>query len=72
MLWTRPAKMFFSDIDVNRKDNLTGQKHRFELVEELSEDYIKKNKEKEEKAKEIEDDKKEKKEKKGFFKNKKK
>ena len=72
MLWTRPAKMFFSDIDVNRKDNLTGQKHRFELVEELSEDYIKKNKEKEEKAEEIEDDKKEKKEKKGFFKNKKK
>ena len=45
MLWTRPAKMFFSDIDVNREDNLTGQTHRFELVEELSEDYIKKQKE---------------------------
>ena len=51
MLWTRPAKMFFSDIDVNREDNLTGQTHRFELVEELSEDYIKKQKELENKDK---------------------
>lgn len=41
MLWTRPAKMFFGEIDENRKDNITGQKHRFELVEELSQDYIK-------------------------------
>ncbi len=43
MLWTRPAKMFFEEIDVNREDNKTGQKHRFELVEELSMDYIKKD-----------------------------
>jgi len=34
MLWTRPASMFFEEIDVNRKDNITGQKHRFELYEE--------------------------------------
>lgn len=39
MLWTRPAKMFFEEIDVNRKDNITGQKHRFELVEDLTLDY---------------------------------
>ena len=41
MLWTRPAKMFFEEIDSSRKDNLTGQKHRFELCSELSKDYIK-------------------------------
>jgi len=44
MLWTRPASMFFEEIDQNRKDNITGQKHRFELVEDLSKDYIKNNK----------------------------
>lgn len=42
MLWTRPAKMFFGEIDINRADNLTKQKHRFEVVEDLSKDYIKK------------------------------
>lgn len=41
MLWTRPAKMFFEEVDPNRKDNITGQKHRFELCEELSQDYLK-------------------------------
>ncbi len=41
MLWTRPAKVFFEEIDQNRKDNITKQKHRFELVEDLSKDYIK-------------------------------
>lgn len=44
MLWTRPAKMFFEEIDINRKDNKTGQKYRFELVEELSQDYLNKDK----------------------------
>lgn len=44
MLWTRPASMFFEEIDINRKDNITGQKYRFELVEDLSKDYIKDNK----------------------------
>lgn len=43
-IWTRPAKMFFEEIDINRKDNITGQKHRFELCEELSKNYIKENK----------------------------
>ena len=69
MLWTRPAKMFFSEIDENREDNLTGQKHRFELVEELTEDYVKVQKE--EKADSKKKDNKESKLKK-LFKNKKK
>lgn len=43
MIWTRPAKMFFEEIDINRKDNITGQKHRFELCEELSKNYINEN-----------------------------
>ena len=51
MLWTRPAKMFFEEIDVNIKDNITGQKHRFELVEELSQDYIKEKEKENEKSK---------------------
>ena len=42
MLWTRPAKMFFEEIDITRKDNITGQKHRFELAEDLTIDYTKK------------------------------
>lgn len=44
MLWTRSAKMFFEEIDVTRKDNITGQKHRFEVVDDLSKDYLKKDK----------------------------
>lgn len=44
MLWTRPAKMFFEEIDQTRKDNITGQKHRFELAEDLTIDYTKKDK----------------------------
>ena len=69
MLWTRPAKMFFGEIDEKRQDNLTGQKHRFELVEELSEDYVKQNQNQEVSKQE---DKKEKKSKFSLFKNKKK
>lgn len=41
MLWTRPASMFFEEIDATRKDNITGQKHRFELCEDLEKDYTK-------------------------------
>ena len=41
-IWARPAKMFFEEIDVNRKDNITGQSHRFELVDDLTIDYTKK------------------------------
>ena len=33
--WPRPEKMFLEEDDVSeRKDNVTGQKTRFELVEE--------------------------------------
>lgn len=38
--WIRPEKMFLEEIP-DRPDNITGQKHRFELVEDLSKDYIK-------------------------------
>lgn len=41
MLWTRPAKMFFEEIDRTRKDNITGQKYRFELAKDLTIDYTK-------------------------------
>lgn len=44
MLWTRPAKMFFEEVDPNRPDNITGQKHRFELAEDLTKDYTKNKK----------------------------
>lgn len=45
MIWTRPASMFFEKIDPNRPDNITGQKYRFELVEDLEKDYTKKENE---------------------------
>lgn len=41
-LWTRPAKMFFEEIDPNRPDNITKQTHRFEVVHDLTKDYTKK------------------------------
>ena len=40
-IWIRPEKMFLEQIP-ERKDNITGQKHRFELVEEFTRDYLKK------------------------------
>ena len=40
-IWVRREKMFLEEIP-ERKDNVTGQKHRFELQKELSEDYIEK------------------------------
>lgn len=40
--WTRSAKMFFEEIDEKRKDNITKQKHRFEVVDNLRIDYTKK------------------------------
>ena len=43
-IWVRPAKMFFEEIDVNREDNITKQNHRFELVDDLTIDYTKQNK----------------------------
>ena len=42
--WARPAKMFFEGIDPNRKDNITKQSHRFEIVNDLTIDYTKKRK----------------------------
>ncbi len=39
-IWVRREKMFLEEIP-ERPDNITGQKHRFELVEELEKDYLK-------------------------------
>lgn len=38
-LWVRPEKMFLGEIP-QRPDNITGQKHRFELVEDLSKNFL--------------------------------
>ena len=38
-IWVRPEKMFLEEMP-ERKDNITGQKHRFELVEEISKNYL--------------------------------
>lgn len=43
-MWVRPEKMFLEEIP-ERPDNITGQKHRFELAKELTFDYTKNNKE---------------------------
>ncbi|MFR8103904.1 MAG: DUF1653 domain-containing protein [Clostridia bacterium] len=40
-IWVRPESMFLEAIDKDRKDNITGQTYRFELVEDLSKDYTK-------------------------------
>ena len=37
-LWVRPEKMFLEEIP-QRPDNITCQKHRFELVEDLSKNF---------------------------------
>lgn len=39
-IWVRPEKMFLSEI-LERPDNVTGQNHRFELVDEIEKDYTK-------------------------------
>jgi hypothetical protein len=39
-IWIRPEKMFLEEIP-ERPDNITGQKHRFELVDKLEENYLK-------------------------------
>lgn len=39
-IWVRPEAMFLSEIP-ERPDNITGQKHRFELVDEIERNYIK-------------------------------
>ena len=39
-IWVRREKMFLEEIS-ERPDNITGQKHRFELCEDLEKDYTK-------------------------------
>ena len=39
-IWVRPEKMFLEQIP-ERPDNITGQKTRFELAENLSKNYMK-------------------------------
>ena len=39
-VWIRPEKMFLEEIP-KRPDNITGQTHRFELVEEINKNYLK-------------------------------
>ena len=39
-IWVRPEKMFLEEIP-DRPDNITGQKHRFEYIEEINKDYLK-------------------------------
>ena len=41
-IFVRREAMFLEEIDQTRKDNITGQKHRFELAEELEKDFTKK------------------------------
>ena len=38
--WVRPEKMFLEEIP-ERPDNVTGQKHRFEYVENINKNYLK-------------------------------
>lgn len=38
-IWVRPEKQFLEAIS-DRPDNVTGQKHRFELVKEMEENYL--------------------------------
>ena len=40
-IWVRPEKMFLEEISNERPDNITGQKVRFELVDEIKKDYTK-------------------------------
>ena len=40
-IWVRREAMFLEEIDTTRKDNITGQKYRFELVEDIEKDYTK-------------------------------
>ena len=39
-IWVRPEKMFLEAIP-ERPDNITGQKVRFELVDDIQKNYIK-------------------------------
>ena len=39
-IWIRPEKMFLEEI-LERPDNITGQKHRFELAKDIEKNYLK-------------------------------
>ena len=39
-IWVRTEKMFLEEISQERADNITGQKVRFELVEDIKKNYI--------------------------------
>ena len=39
-IWVRPEKMFLEEIP-KRNDNITGQKVRFELVNDIEKNYLK-------------------------------
>ena len=41
LIWVRPEKMFLEEIP-ERPDNITSQKHRFEVAKDLTLDYTKK------------------------------
>lgn len=38
-IWVRPEKMFLEEIP-ERQDNITGQKHRFELANDIEKNYM--------------------------------
>lgn len=38
-IWVRPEKMFLEEIG-DRPDNITGQKHRFEIAKELEKNFL--------------------------------
>lgn len=40
LIWVRPEKMFLEAIP-ERPDNITGQKVRFELVDDIEKNYLK-------------------------------
>lgn len=40
-IWIRREAMFLEEIDATRKDNITGQKYRFELAKDIEKNYIK-------------------------------
>ena len=40
-IFIRDEKMFLEEIDKTRKDNITGQTHRFQKVQEIDKDYTK-------------------------------
>lgn len=39
-IWVRPEKMFLEEVDPKKPGNITGQKVRFELVEDIEKNYL--------------------------------